>query len=238
MRVLLLGDSYTYGPYGDSLKALFEAAGHDVTRVGIAGVSASTYLNGKWRTLPAKGDYNAAKTKSYDLAIVSLGTNDAALFVKSAAGAQRVASDMKTLTDGITAKRIVWVGAPAFNDLAAKHYNSKQGRVPNLNARASLVWDAVAPIYGANSIDPRDATRPWTKNLGIEIHFGAKGGAAWARYVFDKVMTGAETVETPSESEGPLAPPTPSSIHPLLLAAIAFIAFKALTGGKRGRLAY
>lgn len=177
-RILVLGDSHTVGSYGITLENLLRDAGSDVTRVGVVGAAAYHYNTGKHSRLTygRVGDFDAAIGRPYDLAIVSLGTNDVTGW--SAAEAAR---QIRTLIDRINATTKVWVGAPSFSDTAASSYNPDYAR-KNLNARAQELWVELSPVYGANAIDPRNATASYVQQK--DIHFGPKGGKAWAEYVF------------------------------------------------------
>lgn len=180
--VLLLGDSHTYGTYGSALEAIFKRAGWDVTRVGWVGASAGNYLKGNYRTLGmgGAGDFEAAKAGRYDLAVVTLGTNDAA--GAGSRGASDAAAKIKQVADQINASKLVWVGPPAFSDNAARTYNKSFAK-EDLNTRAAALWAAGSKLF-KNAIDPRAATAGVT--LQKDIHFDAAGGARWAQFVFDK----------------------------------------------------
>lgn len=195
--ILLLGDSHTYGTYGKALEGLFKGAGWDVTRVGWVGASATSYLNGKYKTLGlgGQGDLDAALAKTYDVAIVSLGTNDAALSA-TAAQTTAAASKIRELAGRIKAKSIYWVGGPAVNAQTAKVYSPGFATV-DLNTRIARLWSELGPSFGAKAIDPRAVTKPFTDALAPsdklktgDIHFGPKGGEAWAKLVFDTIVSG------------------------------------------------
>lgn len=186
MNVLLLGDSHTFGWYGRALEGLLRQAGHTVTRVGYVSATANSYLTGGWRklNLGGVGDFDAAIKRPFDLAIVSLGTNDAAGMGK--ADAQAAAARIKALTDKVQAKTLWWVGPPAFSQAAAATYNPAF-KTWDLNARAEALVAATAALYGSKAIDPRTATQGFVKDK--DIHFNEDGGLAWAKFVFDRVST-------------------------------------------------
>jgi lysophospholipase L1-like esterase len=186
MRVLLLGDSHTFGTYGSALEQMFREAGDDVVRVGWVGATAKHYLNGKHDGigLGGAGDWNAAKAGRFDLAILTLGTNDAAALNPGQA-AGNAASNIRALADQIQATRLVYVGPPAFSDNAARTYNPAF-RDEDLNTKAARLWEAAAPLF-QRAIDPRQATSGFVQKN--EIHFGPKGGKAWAQSVFDAVKS-------------------------------------------------
>lgn len=202
--ILLLGDSHTFGAYGVPLERMFSKAGWKVTRVGYGGISASGFLNGSYKTWSKSkkvGDFDTAIAKTYDVVIVTLGTNDAAAQnANSDSSAASKAADIAKLASMVRAKSIWYVGAPAFNPVSAANYAGNPAyKVEDLNSRADRLWKAVSPMFPGKAIDPRDVTRPWTKDLdkvtfkgkpAPEIHLGPKGGEAWASLVFDTVVSG------------------------------------------------
>lgn len=198
MKVLLLGDSHTVGSYGKTLKALFEREGHVVDLVGRIGASANSYLTGGWKKLSGVGDFDAVRSQSYDLLVLSLGTNDAAnMAAGSAPAAQVAAAKLKQLADAVQATQVVYVGPPAFSGTAALNYNPVF-KVENLNSRAERLWQATAPLF-SRALDPRSATQPFVSLT--DIHFKAPGGEAWAAYVYDAVKkTGSPSTSTSSSS--------------------------------------
>jgi lysophospholipase L1-like esterase len=187
MRVLLLGDSHTFGTYGSALEGLFRNAGWDVTRVGWVGAAASHYLKGTQEKigLGGTGDFAAARGRRYDVAVISLGTNDAAA-LRPGQPADAAAADIRRLADQLNAGSIVYVGPPAFSDNAARTYNAAFAQ-ESLDRKTDRMWQAAAPLF-ERAIDPREATRPFVQKT--DIHFGPKGGKAWAQSVFSAVSGG------------------------------------------------
>lgn len=179
MNVLLLGDSHTVGSYGTTLERLFRESGAAVTRVGRVGARADSFLGEGWKRLDGTGDWDAAKLKAYDLAILSLGTNDAA--ASDSISYTKTADRMLELAGQVRASTVWYVGPPAFSTTAAATYNPAFAK-ENLNSRASGLWSVMRERFSGRAIDPREATRPYVS--AKDIHFGAKGGEAWARYVF------------------------------------------------------
>ena len=185
MNVLLLGDSHTVGHYGVALEKLLEGAGHNVTRVGIVGAAAYHYNTGKHKSLKGMwvkrvGDFDTAKTQRYDLAVVSLGTNDVTGWTPAESARQ-----IQALMQSLNATRKVWVGPPAFSAYAAQNYNKDYAK-KDLNTRVQELWAILSPVYGRDAIDPRDATRPHV--LKKDIHLDAPGGTAWAVNVYETLM--------------------------------------------------
>jgi hypothetical protein len=188
MKILLLGDSHTFGDYGKTLESLLTKAGHNVTRVGWVGANAGHYLSGNWKklTLGGTGDFDTAKSQSYDLAVITLGTNDAAALKVGGPAAERAAA-IRKLADEIRATSLWWVGPPAFDPKPARTYN-KSFATDDLNARAARLWAATSPLFPGRAIDPREATKRYAREA--DIHFDAVGGRAWAQFVADAIARG------------------------------------------------
>ena len=182
MNVLLLGDSHTVGGYGSELERLFKARGDAVTRIAHVGAAAGDYLTGKYAN-----EYAALKGRSFDVVVITLGTNDAA--ATDYIAPSRTAERIKALADGLTSRATWYVGPPSFSDNAARTYNpafaGPPGAGKDLNSRAAKVFAAVAPAFGDRAIDARPATLPFVKEK--DIHLGPQGGAAWAQAVFGRV---------------------------------------------------
>lgn len=202
--ILLLGDSHTFGAYGTPLERMFSKAGWKVTRVGYGGISASGFLNGSYKTWNPKaktGDFGKAIEKEYDVAVITMGTNDTAgQKANSDASAKDKAEDIGKLAAMVKAKSIWYVGAPYFNPVSAATYaNNPAYKAEDLNSRADRLWRAVSPLFPGKAIDPREVTKPYTKGrdkvpfkgkLVPDIHFDVVGGKAWAQLVFDTVVSG------------------------------------------------
>jgi hypothetical protein len=202
--ILLLGDSHTHGSYGKALEKLFKAAGWRVTRVGWVSARADHYLTGGWKklTLGGTGDWDAAKGKHYDVAVVSLATNDAAN-IPTNGKADAAAGKIVELIDTIDADTIWWVGPPAFDPSIARTYN-KAFKDDDLNARADRLWTAASSKV-SRAIDPRKATQPFVSSS--DIHFDGTGapkggGKAWAQLVFDTVSSPGSSLSTSGSSPG------------------------------------
>lgn len=200
MKVLLLGDSHTVGPYGQSLAKLFKSAGAEVTVVANVGASAGNYLpGGRYASqVPSRG----TNPLGFDVAVVTLGTNDAAASdsVAPATSADRI----KALASALPSNNVWYVGPPAFSDTAARTYNPAfAGPGKDLNTRASAVLNEAFKRFGSRTIDSRAATKPFVSQR--DIHLGQQGGEAWARMVFDRIGKLAD-VELPGSSGPPLVP--------------------------------
>jgi len=186
MRVLLLGDSHTVGSYGKALADLFAARGAEVVRVGRVGATASSYLGDGWKKLEGVGDFDAAKLGQYDLAVVTLGTNDAAA-LSSSFIAQNAAEALQRVAERLNAATIWYVGPPAFSANAAASYNPVF-RQEDLNSRADRLWRAVSGLFGGRAVDSRPSTKAFVRES--DIHLGDAGGKAWAAAVFQRVQSG------------------------------------------------
>lgn len=242
MRVLLLGDSHTHGSYGSALESLFKKAGHTVTRVGWVSANAQHYLNGTYKKLKLghTGDFDAdVKGKSFDVAIVSLGTNDAA-GAGSDAASRAAAANIKKLADSIRATKVYWVGPPSFDPDAARKYNASFA-TDDLNARAARMWSAGSDLFGTNAIDPRPATKAFTGTMKPtakmpkgDIHFQRAGGEAWAKFVFAAVLPAdvaavekvREKSSTPASTGGGTFPVLPI-VGGALVLGLAVLWFRA-----------
>lgn len=204
LDVLLLGDSHVYGPYGKKLKDLFKNGGHNVTFVGWVGANAGHYLNGSYKSLSQghEGDYDTeAKGKTFDLAIVTLGTNDAA-GTNSDETAGAAANKIMKLTKAFTSEKTFWVGPPSFHESIAKSYGGiAEYARDDLNKKAARLWNAGSKIFGSSAIDPRTITRLHVNSK--DIHFDNVGGEAWAKFVYG--ITAPKVVPKPA---APVAPST------------------------------
>lgn len=218
MRVLLFGDSHTVGSYGAELERLFRQAGADVVRIAQGGASAVSLL--------PSGIHGAKLAEAvirgpYDLAIITLGTNDATN--SDAISPSRSADALRELADRIPAGDVFWIGPPAFSpEIAATLYPSFA--TEDLNARAQRLWTAASGLFPERAIDPRAATLPWVS--ASDVHFGASGGRAWAMFVFGAVQAASSSGPPPSRSLS-------SSWTPWLLAAGAAVAVWAVARAAR-----
>lgn len=178
MNVLLLGDSHTVGSYGNALAALFASKGANVTRLANVGATGSNYLTGKYQQA-----YAGVARQPFDVAIITLGTNDAA--ASDSVTPAKSAEGFKKLASGLNAKQVWYVGPPSFSDNAARTYNKVfAGPGKDLNTRSAAVFDAARAVFGGRAIDSRPATAPFVKQN--DIHLGKEGGEAWAAAVFAK----------------------------------------------------
>jgi hypothetical protein len=183
-RILLTGDSHMeWSPFGVTLDRLLQEAGATVVRMAIGGSCAKQWASGKPVCRTMNGNklcYSLDDLRGagpYDLVVVSLGTNDAAN--ASAANAERTraaeqaATDIETFMAAIGAKQFVVVGPPVMPDKIA-HYT---------NANMTPLVDVFARRFSGRFID----SRPVPRVDGDSVHFGRQGGAAWAKFVADRL---------------------------------------------------
>ena len=206
--VLLLGDSHTVGKYGDDLGAYLTAAGAKVTKLANVGASATDYVGkGKYAS-----SYSAAigDSSPFDVAIITLGTNDAA---KYGVNQTKTADALSSLASN-SAPVVFYVGPPAFSDKIAATYT------PDLNTEADAVWTTVAPLFGVAALDPRNATTPFVQDSNI--HFGPDGYQAWADFVWG-VLSRPDVVgvTAAADGSGTLVPVAGGSGSGLLIIGLA-----------------
>lgn len=219
-NVLLLGDSHTVGNYGVDLAAYLTGVGAQVTKVANVGASATDYVgSGKYAA-----QYNTAigDSSPFDVAIITLGTNDAAKYGTSQA---KTAAAISALANN-AAPIVYYVGPPAFSDKIAATYT------PDLNTEADAVWQAVSPLFGAAAIDPREATTPFVSDTNI--HFGPAGYQAWADYVWGVLSApSAVGVTQAPDGSGTLVPAGGGGSGLLIFGAAAAVGLFLWFRGRR-----
>lgn len=217
LNVLVFGDSLTKGPYGQFLESAIKMDGHNVTRCAVGGFAAYQFIKGVTPRpdFATSIKYNQIKNNNFDIVIMSMGTNDAAGMAAYAgepgmSPVGTVSNLLIQLANSFTnAKKIYWVGPPAFSEYASRHNlgsnptNNPRYRTPlpsnskiimDLNYRSELLWNYLSPKFVSSLsggkqgviLDPRNATRPYAPNG--DIHFGAPGGVAWAKFTFKSVF--------------------------------------------------
>ena len=198
MRVLLVGDSHMVGRFGKRLEADFRAQGDDVVRLAVGGNAARDFLVGRSKQAFA----DVTEGQAYDLAIIALGTNDAANL--DAVPVTKVSSNIGAMAKKIDAPRVFWVGAPAFSQEAAVS-NKWWANGYDLNMRAEDVWQATSPLFGEYAIDPREITQPYVSRT--DVHFWNVGADKWADFVFDFVQAKLEQLAIDAEAGAAAEPP-------------------------------
>lgn len=198
MRILLVGDSHLVGRFGNRLEAHFTGQGDDVVRLAVGGNAARDFLVGRSKQAFA----DVTEGQAYDLAIIALGTNDAANL--DAVPLAKVAANIGALAKKIDAPRVFWSGAPAFSAQAAVS-NRLWASGYDLNERAEDVWQATSPLFGEYAIDPREITAPHVSRT--DVHFWNVGADKWADFVFDFVQAKLEQLAIDAEAGAELEPP-------------------------------
>jgi lysophospholipase L1-like esterase len=203
-RALIVGDSHAdWTPFAKALASKVGALGYSVTRAGVGGTSARTWL--KAEVCRPKKDKcvkvaDLQKGGPWDLVLISLGTNGAANANKAGvdAGAQ-IAQRVKTLATKLAGKRTIWILPPTL--------------------RGNVEWyspAALLPVYkhagesGLELFDSRPVTEGVvTKKSGDGVHPGAAVGKAWADAVAKQVqnpdlgVTDPTTLGRLGDSTGP-----------------------------------
>ena len=174
MRILLVGDSHMVGFFGEKLENKLRSQGHDVVRLAKGGWSATTFLT-------SRGQDELDRLDGwFDLALLELGTNDAANL--DSVPLEKAAANILTLTRKLPTARVVWVGPPSFDATIARTLYPAFASY-DLNSRARDLWLAVSPQIA--SIDSRPSTQQYAKR--DDVHFGPKGSEAWASSVVDQL---------------------------------------------------
>ena len=207
IKIAVIGDSQTQFGLGQELVPMLRAAGAEVTNLGIGGTSADQWVK-KIVCFPGKGpngckvadpgmhgasalkqydlDAEVAKAGGFDLVIVSLGSNDGANAsaakrpggVDAAAFVPKLLAIMKRV-----APRAFYIG-PGPKRGNVKHYE---------DANIQPYYVAVAKVMGDAAIHSYPVVKPYINDAsqGDGVHFfkGSAAAKAWAKAVFDAVMT-------------------------------------------------
>jgi hypothetical protein len=196
-RVLLVGDSHTYGAFGATLHELLSDGGRRaVVSEGAGGATTETYLSdapvasvGYRVRASTHGeaaprelvDVRAGRMHSLaellathdpDIVVVALGTNAprGSLAETCEELLRRLSADR---TGGPRRRRVFWIGPPAFG-------SSVQAIVQTLEAVVERHPDArFIDSTPFNERAPLPASNP---------HFGPDDARAWARYVFARMQ--------------------------------------------------
>jgi len=200
-RVVILGDSHVDGStFGKALERMLTSSGASVTRFGWGGSAARTWLAGK----PIfDKQYTLEQVRNagpWDIAIVSLGTNDGANGGKAAGGnaaqatkfAVQAAADIKKVGDATGARVVYWAEPPTMSPKnASKGGESVPWYTPE---NIGLVRTEGRKLFGSRAIDATSVGLP----DGDGIHLGGKGGEAWARVVHDYILADTASLGTPA----------------------------------------
>lgn len=201
-RIVILGDSHVDGStFGKALERMLTQSGASVTRFGWGGSAARTWLAGQ----PTfKKHYTLKQVRDagpWDIAIVSLGTNDGANEAKAARGdtslglrlAAQAASQIKQVADGTGARLVYWAEPPLTNERNAQLADDVARWYTPTNIDRVRVEGR--KLFGRMAID---ATPVVGRPDGDGIHLGQKGGEAWAKVVHDYVLADTATLGTPA----------------------------------------
>jgi hypothetical protein len=199
-RVVILGDSHVDGStFGKALEALLVSSGANVTRYGWGGSAARTWLAGR----PIFGkQFSATQVRDagpWDIAIISLGTNDGANGGKAAQGnaaqaqqfAKQAAAQIKEIADTIGASETWWAEPPQMSPSNA--YKGGDVTPWYTPENIDLVRVEGRKLFGGNAIDATSVGNP----DGDGIHLGAQGGKAWAALVHQTVLEGSHAAFAP-----------------------------------------
>lgn len=185
-RVLLTGDSHMeWSPFGRALEAKLRDLGATVVNVSVGGSSARSWASGRacrpgTEVCHTLADLTATRP---DVAIISLGTNDAANAdaegADPRAAAQQTAERLRQVVSAIGARE-VWIVGPPRMGRTTGHYT---------DATMAPVVDALRRMFGNRFVDSRAVPRI----DGDGIHVGARGGEAWASYAVAKMTSGGSS---------------------------------------------
>lgn len=206
-NLLIIGDGYTNGIYGQELEKLFKEKKWTTTKIAYGGATAKKYLEGENsfnKALANTGNYSQI-SKQYDFAIFTIGTNDLIENPSSVVG------DIKKLlvtSSGI--ERKYWVSPPTFNENTSKFVDANKKdkiRNPDLNTSSQNLWNAFQAVK--QSIVTIDS-RPFTKDNVSEkdIQFNESGSKTWAKLVYEAVINDLnENKLDPSKITDPIEKP-------------------------------
>lgn len=238
LKIVILGDSHTQTALGKGLEKALTAAGAKVTNVGIGGTSAEQWLK-PVTCFPGK-DKDGCKPDSkrtrlgelgpFDLAIISLGTNDGA---NASADGRPNGIDASKFPEQLlkvaarAAPLLFYVGPPALR--GAPMPPGKSGKRPKqhyTDANVQPYFDAVRNVIGEAAIDSFQATRPFVSADGDGVHFYSSktgGGKAWVDAVMSAILArtpyivrrGVDVTEPPASTPpAKTPPPTPAGDEP------------------------
>lgn len=193
-KVVILGDSHVDGStFGKALEGLLAASGAQVTRFGWGGSAARTWLAGR---LTFGKQYSVEQVRDagpWDIAIISLGTNDGANGGKAAQGntaqaqqfAKQAAAQIRQIADGIGASEVWWAEPPQMSPSNA--YKGGDVTPWYTPENIDLVRVEGRKLFGGHAIDATSVGTP----DGDGIHLGGQGGKAWAALVHQTVLDGS-----------------------------------------------
>lgn len=187
-----MGDSHLdWSPFGVQLAAKLRQAGAEVQNMAVGGSSARSWSWGAPVCRTMGGSTKCVTVEQvraagpHDVAIISLGTNDAAnasaAGVDRAAAAAQTAERVRTLARRIGAAQ-TWLVGPPRTHPSNPHY-ADENMIPVVDAFRATFGDGREVLFIDSRVVPRID--------GDGIHVGPRGGEAWATHVFQRVQTGA-----------------------------------------------
>lgn len=222
--IIIIGDSHSagggLGAFGPTLKAELEAKGATVRLLAKGGTASANWLKPD-KLAPVAG-------QTFDLAIIALGTNDAANANRAAGEYGRnLNSELSTAVTSIEkladrlALDFIWVGPPPMGN-KTKWYSQKV---------MDALYDKALPVFGQKAIDSRPLAT--SGMLGDGVHYGTSGAKAWAQKVAARFAGGSSEVAPQNSDHGgsSSAESAPSLMPIILLVAVGILFF----GGRRAR---
>ena len=195
MNIVLVGDSHSdFGGLGSGIKSELEGKGHKVTMLAIGGSAASSWLGAKpvCRTIGGKKKCQSLADvagQKFDLAIIALGTNDAANANRaSKEGGGNREKLMQKAVDQIAeigaklAPSMVWVGPPKMLDKLPWYTNDAMDALyavglPKFGSRVIDSRPMMPAKIGGDGVHPSKATYAvWSKAVAAALA-GVVGGA-------------------------------------------------------------
>jgi lysophospholipase L1-like esterase len=228
-RALILGDSHVdANGFGKTLEAALQAKGYTVVRFGVGATAARSWLAGPV-TRKGLGAYRslteAANAGPYDLALIVLGTNDAANTYRASIeggpsmdrGIPVAAQQIKQVAGSIPSRVTWWIGPPAMGD-SVVYYN---------NASVDSLWNTAAPLFAPYAFDSRAITAPHARTKGASdgVHYYGTAATQWAQAVAERVTAPSFL---PMGVLGGAA--TGSTLYWLLAGVVALVAVLGLRG--------
>jgi hypothetical protein len=189
--IVILGDSHVDGtPMGSTLEKMLTEQGATVKRFGWGGSAARTWLAGK-RAMGKQ--YTVQQVKDggpYDIAIISLGTNDGANAgvgtqdkAKLEAEAVKAVSQIKQIADTIGAQKTYWIEPPVMGD-KTKHYT---------NYNIDFVRREGRKVFGADAIDATSVG----PHPSDGVHLYGDKATQWATIARDRILADSASLSVP-----------------------------------------
>lgn len=184
-KIVIIGDSHVdWSWFGKTLEADLASKGASVTRHGWGGSAAANWIAGQrifGKQYTLKG---VAGGGPYDVALVVLGSNDAANAQRASmeggptltAGVATASQKILQVAGSLSARTSFWVGPPAMGTKSPYWTNGAM----------DALWKATSPLFGERALDSRPATRPHVAT-GDGVHMGKPGAEAWTAFVVTEI---------------------------------------------------